>query len=69
MDPTCHHGACAKCWAAKYIIIGVVVLLTAIYWPDRIWHVIGVLLILKGLMKWVKPACPHCEEPMKKGKK
>lgn len=70
MDPTCHDGACAKCWAWKYIVIGVVVLLTAMYWIGYIWHVIGVLLILKGLMKMAMPMCPHCGSmPMKKGKR
>lgn len=70
MDPTCHDGACAKCWGAKYLVFGVVILATAVWWPRYIWHVIGILLVLKGLMKLAKPSCPHCEAmPMKKGKK
>ena len=70
MDPTCHDGACAKCWGAKYLVFGLVVWATAVWWPGYIWHVIGILLVLKGLMKLAKPACPHCEAmPMKKGKK
>lgn len=69
MDQTCHDGACAKCWGAKYIIMGIIVLVTAMYWLDKIWHVLGVLLILKGVVKLAKPTCPHCEEPAKKGKK
>lgn len=69
MDSTCHDGACAKCWGAKYVVLGVVVLATAVWWPGYIWHVIGILLVLKGLMKLAKPGCPHCGEMPKKGKK
>lgn len=70
MDPTCHDGACGKCWAAKWIVIGLVLVLNQLYTKWDIWVVIGVLLILKGLLKWVKPTCPHCESaPMKKAKK
>ena len=66
----CCCGACSKCHACKYVVIGAVVLLTAIYWPDKIWHVLGGLLILKGLLKWVMPNCSHCKPmPAKKGKK
>ncbi len=68
MDPTCHHGACAKCWAAKYIIIGLILIANQYWFKWDIWVVIGVLLILKGLLKWAKPTCPHCEAPAK-GKK
>lgn len=71
MDPSCHGGYCAKCWGGKLVVVGVVVLATAIYWPGYIWHVLGVLLILKGLMKFAMPHCPDCkpESGMKKGKK
>ena len=70
MDTTCHDGACAKCWGAKYIVLGIVVLVTAVYQIEYIWHVLGVLLILKGILKLVMLTCSHCE-PMsiKKGKK
>lgn len=68
MDPTCHDGVCGKCWGAKFIVAGAVVLGTAIYWPDKIWHVLGALLILKGVMKLAMPMCGHCQ-PEKKSKK
>ena len=68
MDPTCHDGACAKCWAAKYIIIGLILIANQYWFKWDIWVVLGALLILKGLLKWAKPACPHCEAPAK-GKK
>ena len=71
MDPTCHAGYCAKCWGGKYLVVGIVVLATAIYWPMYIWHVLGILLILKGLMKFAMPHCPDCkpDASMKKARK
>ena len=69
MESMCHDGVCAKCSAGKFIVVGVAVLLTAIKWPDKIWHVLGALLILKGLIKWAMPSCGHCQPEMKKGKK
>ena len=68
----CGDGVCSKCMGGKFIVIGIVVLLTAVYWPLYIWHVLGILLILKGVMKLAMPmGCGHCktEMPMKKGKK
>ena len=70
MDAMCHEGVCGKCWGTKFLVIGIVVLLTAIYWPMYIWHVLGVLLILKGVMKLAMPmGCGHCQAEVKKGKK
>lgn len=65
MDATCHGGYCAKCWGGVYLVGGIVVLLTAVYRLQYIWHVLGVLLILKGIFKMAKPSCPHCEAPAK----
>ena len=70
MDSTCCGGVCGRCWAAKYIVVGVVVVLTAQYWAKYIWHVLGALLILKGILKLAMPnGCGHCAPEMKKGKK
>ena len=71
MDPTCHDGACAKCWGAKYIILGVILIVTQLYTDWDIWVVIGVLLILKGVVKLAMQTCGHCkpEAGAKKGKK
>ncbi len=68
----CHDGVCSKCWGGKYIVIGAVVFVTAWKWPMYIWHVLGVLLVLKGVMKLAMPnGCGHCaaEMPVKKGRK
>ncbi len=70
MGMVCHDGICSRCWGIKYIVIGVVVFVTAWKWPNYIWHVLGVLLVLKGVIKLAMPmGCGHCSEPSKKGKK
>ena len=66
----CNDGVCGKCHAGKFIVFGVVVILTAVYWPQYIWHVLGALLVLKGVMKLAMPGgCGHCAAEVKKGKK
>ena len=67
----CCDGVCSKCMSTKYMVVGLVILLTAVYWPGRIWHVLGVLLILKGLLKMAMPGgCGHCNNvEMKKPKR
>ncbi len=75
MDSTCHDGACGKCWAAKYILFGVVLFVASWYAKSNgdvyiIWYTLAALLVLKGIIKMAKPCCPHCEAmPMKKGRK
>lgn len=69
MDATCYGGYCAKCYAGKWIVLGIILIVNQLYLNWDIWVVIGVLAILKGLMKLAKPTCPHCEAPAaKKGK-
>ena len=66
------EGMCAKCMGGKLIVFGVIVVLTAVYWKDYIWHVLGGLLVLKGVMKVAMPGgCGHCSgsSEVKKGKK
>ena len=56
----CHDGACSKCHAGKLLIVGVLVLANA-FWSFLDWGVfIGLLLVLVGLLKLLKPMCPHC---------
>ena len=70
MDSTCCEGVCAKCHGAKYIVLGLVVLANQ-YWLDWSWAlIIGLLFILKGIMKVAMPTCSHCQPtPVKKGKR
>ena len=70
MGCECSGGVCGKCMAGKFIVVGAVVLATAVYLPMYIWHVLGVLLVLKGVLKLAMPmGCGHCQPEMKKGKK
>ena len=70
MGDGCCGEVCGKCMASKYIVAGVVVLGTAMYWPDYIWQVLGALLVVKGVVKLAMPkGCGHCNMPAKKGKK
>ena len=57
----CHHGMCGKCHAGKLIILGGLVLVNSL-WDILSWGIfIGGLLVLGGLIKLVKPMCPHCK--------
>ena len=69
MDPTCHDGVCGKCWGAKYIVIGLVLVANQYWFMWDIWVVIGALLILKGVIKLTMPMCGHCQPEAKKGRK
>jgi len=70
MDPTCHGGYCAKCWSGMLIVIGLILIANQYWLKWDPWIVVGGLIVLKGLMKMVKPYCPDCK-PMTgmKGKK
>ena len=70
MDSTCHDGLCGKCHAAKWIVLGLILVLVRWYYPQwDIVVVIGVLVLLKGIMKLAMPSCSHCKPSMAKGKK
>jgi len=70
MGGSCCGGVCGKCHAGMAIVIGLILVINQLYVEWDIWVVVGVLIILKGIMKIVKPTCGHCEEaPAKKGKK
>ena len=70
MGCECSGGVCGKCMAGKFIVVGAVVFATAVYWPMYIWHVLGILLVLKGVLKLAMPmGCGHCAPEMKKSKK
>lgn len=66
----CCESICMKCQGAKMLVTGIVVLAVAVWQPRYIWHTLGVLIILKGLMHLAKPnGCGHCDMPAASGKK
>ena len=67
----CHDGVCSKCWAGKYMVLGLILIANQIWFQWDIVVVIGVLLVLKGIMKLAMPTCGHCkpQAEMKKSKK
>lgn len=71
MDATCHDGYCGKCHGAKWIVLGLILIVNQLYLRWDIWVVLGVLIVLKGIMKLTMPSCSHCQSSMamKKGRK
>ena len=71
MDSTCHDGYCAKCHGSKWIVFGLILIVNQLYLKWDIWVVLGVLVVLKGIMKLSMPSCSHCQQSMamKKGRK
>lgn len=70
-----HGEVCAKCRAGKLVILGALVLLNIYVWPKWIGGIdqwlafFAVLLIIKGVIKFVMPYCPHCKPEMPSGRK
>lgn len=61
----CMDGMCARCHAAKKVVLGALVLLNAFVWP--LWTDLtgwlaffGALMVVGGVVKLVKPHCGHC---------
>ena len=70
MGEVCHDGICSKCWACKYIVVGIILIANQMWLKWDIWVVLGALLVIKGVIKLVMPTCSHCAAPeAKKGKK
>lgn len=64
MDTTCHDGYCAKCHASKFVVVGLILIANQLYIHWDVWVVLGVLLVLKGIMKFAMPTCSHCRPSM-----
>jgi len=61
MDKTCTMGMCGKCWGMIKLLVGLLIL-GNIYYLKLDWFAfIGYLLVLMGLVKMIKPTCPHCK--------
>ena len=65
----CCEGICNKCWAIKWIVLGIILILVRLYTTWDIWVVLGALFVLKGILKLVKPTCGHSEEKQAEKKK
>jgi len=65
----CTNGTCHRCWGAKLVVIGALILVN-VYLTNIPWAAfIGGLLILGGLAKLVMPHCGHCGPDDKSAKK
>ncbi len=69
MDATCHDGMCGKCHAGKWIVFGLILIVNQLYLKWDVWVVIGMLVVLKGIMKLALHASSPGQAEMKKGKK
>jgi len=71
-------GMCGRCFAAKKVVLGALVLLNIYVWPkwtgswDKWIAFFAALMILAGIVKFFVPCCPHAKEaapaPAKKGR-
>ncbi|HLG23636.1 MAG TPA: hypothetical protein VI564_01765 [Candidatus Nanoarchaeia archaeon] len=72
MENMCNGGVCSKCWGWKFVIVGLIFIANELWFFWNVWILIGVLLVLKGVMKLAMPSCGHCCKPAmpeKKGRK
>lgn len=60
---TCSGGYCHTCWGIMKLVVGGLFVANHFMAFTDYWLLIGVLLMLAGIMKLVKPTCPHCVEP------
>ncbi len=57
------------CIGIKWIVVGLILILVRMYTTWDIWIVLGVLIILKGIMKFFMPMYPYYKPEAVKGKK
>jgi membrane-bound ClpP family serine protease len=53
MDECCSP----RCWAAKLLVVGIILILVRLYTVWDIWVVLGVLLIIKAIIMFIMPTC------------
>lgn len=53
-------GSCHRCWGMIALVLGVLVLLNANYGMVSWAMFVGIILVVKGLVKMIWPHCPHC---------
>ena len=60
-EECCNGGKCHRCWGGIALVVGILILLNAIYGKFS-WAVfIGGLIAIKGIVMLVMPHCPHCK--------
>lgn len=65
----CWHGTCMKCHGIKKLVVAGLLLLNAFVWPrwlgvDGWVAFVAILVLIGGVLKLVKPLCPHCSSAM-----
>ena len=67
MEGMCKDGICPRCKGAKVFVLGLLVILNAVFaWLD--WPLyIGLLITLWGLITMIKPTCGCCAGMMSGG--
>ena len=59
---TCENGICSPCRAVGKLVLGLVLIGWALWYPSVDWRlVVGGLFALKGVLKLIKPSCGHCK--------
>ena len=61
MSGMCELGNCAKCWGAKELVLGLLILANVYYLNWDWWTFVGAVIALAGAVKLVYPKCPHCK--------
>lgn len=56
----CGGGYCSMCSGWQWIVLGAVFLVNAYMAFLSLDKLIGVLLVIAGIVKLVKPGCGHC---------
>ena len=68
MENLCHDGVCSKCKGIKFLVGGLIIIITAMKWgQEAVWIAVGAMVIVKGLVTLAMPqGCGHCAPEGKK---